>query len=271
MLRGYTEGLSEVGSCKDSELNPPEGEEILYRASFDELGKNTLSYDTVIWVSISLLLVLAWGVGLLMLLYLPLRRHVLKKDISSRNLFLTPTHIVYKVSRPSFLPFLGVIHFQKHIPLSLVIDIILEQGCLQSLYGIHTFRIQSRAHGRPAPVDELQVHGVVNPSLLRKVIITEAAKSIQDAGFGKGWKPAALTADGESMSRIGSLSEGPPPFKSPAKSWKMTGSPRYASLEPRSAITGEVFLSKLDEVSKSVKKLEWLIEKSQGGTESSEK
>lgn len=42
-------------------------------------------------------------------------------------------------------------------------------GCLQSIYGIHTFRLESIAHGKAAPVDELQVQGVYDPSLLRKV------------------------------------------------------------------------------------------------------
>lgn len=42
-------------------------------------------------------------------------------------------------------------------------------GWLQSIYGIHTFRVESVAHRKAAPVDELQVQGVSNPGLLRKV------------------------------------------------------------------------------------------------------
>lgn len=38
------------------------------------------------------------------------------------------------------------------------------------MYGIHTFRVESIAHGKAAPVDELQVQGVANPALLRKVM-----------------------------------------------------------------------------------------------------
>lgn len=44
-------------------------------------------------------------------------------------------------------------------------------GCLQSNYGIHTFRIESVAYGKAAPVDELQFQGVSNPGLLRKVFV----------------------------------------------------------------------------------------------------
>ena len=103
-----TEGLPGLGSSKDPLLSDPESEvdedeeadtseQILYTASFDELAENNLQYDTIIWMSISLLLVLAWGVGIIMLLYLPFKRYVLQKDISSRKLHVTPTQIVYKV------------------------------------------------------------------------------------------------------------------------------------------------------------------------------
>ncbi|KAJ7962333.1 putative Transmembrane protein [Quillaja saponaria] len=266
MLLGHTDGLSELRSSKDhlladpvSELDEDEycSEQIVYAASFEELASNCIQYDIVIWLSISLLLVLAWGVGIIMLLYLPYRRYVLRKDLSSRKLYVTSTEIVYKVSRPSYIPFWGKTATEKHLPLSLVIDIIIEQGCLQSVYGMHTFRIESIAHGKAAPVDELQVQGVSNPSLFRKVIMTEASKVAQD--HIKSWKPAALTSDGENMLRTGSLTEGPSVLRSPSKSWKMTGSPRNSAAR---RLPGDLLLNKLEEVSKSVKKIELLIEKS---------
>ncbi|KAJ6686215.1 PROTEIN putative-RELATED [Salix purpurea] len=284
MFSGRNDDLSELGSSRDpllaypeSELNAEDDEEpILYAASFDELAKNHVKYDTVIWVSISLLLVLAWGIGIVMLLCIPIRRYMLQKDISSRKLYVTANEIVYKFSRPSML-FWRATTIEKCIPLSLVIDIIIEQGCLQSVYGIHTFRVESIVHGKAAPVDELQVQGVADPGVLRKVIITEASKNVQD--FGKGWKPTSIIEE-ESLSRVGSLSDGRAVFKSPPKSWKMTGSPRYASMEHRGSpryttmehtglIQGEMLLNKLGEVCESVKKMESLIEKSQTSTESS--
>ncbi|KAK4848296.1 hypothetical protein QYF36_011416 [Acer negundo] len=248
MLMGHTDGLSERGSSKEQLLADPEVElddddneaadnsqRILYAASFDELAINYI------------------------------KRYVLQKDISSRKLYVTPTEIVYKISRPSFIPFWGMTTIEKHVPLSLVIDIIIEQGCLQSVYGIHTFRVESIAHGKASPVDELQVHGVANPGLLRKVIVTEAAKVIQDAG--KNWKLNALTSEGESMSRIAPLSEGPAGWRSPSKSRKVLGSPYHASVERRSTVHSELLLQKLDEVDKSVKKIEFLLDKSQDSAE----
>jgi hypothetical protein len=70
---------------------------VLYRASFLELMPNYLQYDSIIWTLISLLLVLAWGFGLLLLIYLPYKRYVLKRDILSRQLYVTKNKIIYKV------------------------------------------------------------------------------------------------------------------------------------------------------------------------------
>ncbi|KAM7472166.1 hypothetical protein LguiA_010349 [Lonicera macranthoides] len=108
MLLGHAEGLPKLGSSKDLLLADPvsemEGDEetdtpgqMVYMASFEELAAKYVQYDTIIWVAISLLLVLAWGVGVIMLLYLPIKRYVLQKDISSRKLYVTRNEIVYRV------------------------------------------------------------------------------------------------------------------------------------------------------------------------------
>ena len=169
-MLGHTDRLSEeLISSNDQILADPVSEfgeeeeescseQIVYSASFEELASSSIKYDTVIWLSISLLLVLAWGFGLLMLLYLPFRRYVLRKDLSSRRLYVTHNEVIYKVhmntsvctwccitsliekwffnfpsplvkvSRPSYIPFWGTITIERRLPLSLVIDIIIEQG-----------------------------------------------------------------------------------------------------------------------------------------------
>lgn len=48
-------------------------------------------------------------------------------EVIEFNLFCFNVLFV-KVSRPSFIPFWGQITIEKHVPLSLVIDIIIEQG-----------------------------------------------------------------------------------------------------------------------------------------------
>lgn len=274
MLMGRAEGLPNLGSAKNLLLSDPVSEidadeeadnamKVVYTASFDELASKNVNYDTVIWLSISLLLVLAWGFGIIMLLYLPYRRYVLQKDIASRKLYVTSEGIVFKVSRPSYIPFRGKRNIEKHVPLPLVIDVITEQGWLQSLYGLHTFRVESIAHGKAAPVDELQVQGVSNPGLLRKVIVTQASKAIQDTGIS--WNPNFKIPSSESMFRMESLTLGPAVLRSPTPQiTKIMGSPRHAFMEPKGAVPTGAMLNKLDEVNKSVKKIEFLIEKRQG-------
>ncbi|KAK3038073.1 hypothetical protein RJ639_031627 [Escallonia herrerae] len=112
---------------------------------------------------------------------------------------------------------------------------LMSLGCLQSVYGIHTFRVESIAYGKAAPVDELQVQGVYNPGLLRKVILTEACKVMQEVG--RSWKPTVHTIEGETMAPMESLTDtpafmrspgpvamrspGPAAMRSPSKSWKV--------------------------------------------------
>ncbi|CAL9752753.1 uncharacterized protein LOC135637650 isoform X2 [Musa acuminata AAA Group] len=266
MLSGHAIGLHERSESDELLLEDPVSEvgdeeelsgKVLFAASFEELAKNHVQYDTIIWVLISLLLVLAWGVGIIMLLYLPVRRYVLQKDISSRRLYVTSDMIVYKATRPSFLPFLGLTKIEKRIPLHLVIDIIIEQGCLQSNYGIHTFRIESVAYGKAAPVDELQFQGVSNPGLLRKVIIIESTKSIRKVG---NRKSAILPGEGMSTpTSLRSLADIPPPSRWQSPSMRVKASPRRPLFEAGGVVPGDLLLHKIEEVKRSVKKLESVI------------
>lgn len=86
-----------LSECR-SDLEPESDDEpVLFAASFQEMEDNFVKYHTAQWVLYSLLLILAWGIGLLMLLYLPVRKYILRKDFQSKRLYLTPNSIVYKV------------------------------------------------------------------------------------------------------------------------------------------------------------------------------
>ncbi|GJX35517.1 tRNA (guanine(26)-N(2))-dimethyltransferase [Tanacetum coccineum] len=100
------DGMQIAGSSREILLSDPvselDGDEdrdvsILHTATFEEFASSIVMYDTIIWVSVSLLLVLAWGVGVILLLYLPMRRYVLSKDLSARELYVTPSEVVYKI------------------------------------------------------------------------------------------------------------------------------------------------------------------------------
>lgn len=255
--------VSELDADEDGDVS----EQILYTASFEEFASSIIMYDTIIWVLISLLLVLAWGVGVIMLLYLPMRRYVLSKDLSSRQLYVTPSEVVYKVSRPSFIPFWGVVNLERRIPLALAIDIIIEQGCLQAMFGIHTFRLESIGQGKASFVDELQLQGVSNPELLRKVIVKEASKAIQDGG--RSWRASAHGTEPESPARIRYFTEASNGLRSPRRNSQVMGSPRHSFAEQRGVIRADLLINKMDEVSKSMKKIEGMVNKAQATHKSS--
>lgn len=232
---------------------------ILYRATFDELEDSHVNYDAVLWILISLLLSMAWGIGILMLLYLPIRRYIIRKDIQSRSLYVTSHTIVYKVTRPAFLPCLGFTKVEKHVLLSLVTDVIIEQGCLQAAYGIHTIRVENLAHGKLTPVDEFQIQGVVNPRNFRKVILAEASKFGPEAGSVAydPYRQDILIANPS----LKNVQEGP---GSQSSSWRIPYSPRKVTHDVGSLGSGDMLLiHKLDEVERSVKRIEALVEHSQ--------
>jgi hypothetical protein len=79
------EEVVEIDTLEKSllENNDEEEEAVLYAASFREMEKNFVKYQTVQWVLYSVLLILAWGIGLLVLIYIPIRRFILRKDIRS--------------------------------------------------------------------------------------------------------------------------------------------------------------------------------------------
>ncbi|KAK1420181.1 hypothetical protein QVD17_21566 [Tagetes erecta] len=272
MFLGHMDSMPREGSSKELLLSDPVSEmdsdenddeavsrQILYVASFEEFASSILMYDTIIWVSISLLLVLAWGVGVIMLLYLPMRRYVLSKDLRSRELYVTPSEVVYKVSRPSYIPFWGVVKLERRIPLALAIDVIIEQGCLQALFGIYTFKLESIAQGKASYVDQLQIQGVSNLDFLRKVIVKEASKAIQYASASRTWRASINVPETESSSRMKSFTDGSV-FTS-SRNWKAKNSPRPALADQRVLNPTEVLIQKMDEVSQSVKKIERIVEK----------
>ncbi|KAL5068827.1 hypothetical protein RYX36_019714 [Vicia faba] len=169
-MKTMEEEVVEIESLEKSLLEDNEEEAVLYEASFKETEKNFVKYQTVQWILYSLLLILAWGNGLLMLLYIPIRRFILRNDICSRKLYLTPNAIVYKVKRPVSFPCFGVLRKEKHVLLYSVADIVVEQGYLQSFFGVYSLRIENVGVRRP-PSDDVKILGVANPNDFRKAVM----------------------------------------------------------------------------------------------------
>jgi len=251
-----------------------DGGRILYKASFEEFEESYVNYQTTQWILFSLLLILAWGVGFIMLLYLPLRRYIVRQEFRSRELYVTSNAIVYKVKRPVFLPCFGVTRREKHMLLPLVTDVVIEQGCLQSAFGIFSIRIENAGLRRPLSVDDAQIAGVVNPKHFRKVVLMTASSLRKERVTNKitslaipikGEELPTFSSEIRSSRNRGRLYGGSGPA-----SWQMSPVNRIEELNSCEPASGEILLQKLEEVENSVKRVEILIENQQHQTSEGE-
>ncbi|KAL8128581.1 hypothetical protein V2J09_017736 [Rumex salicifolius] len=205
-------GLAEEvpGGASTGAADGDENEAVLYTASFREMEERFVKYQTAQWIMYSLLFILAWGIGIFMILYLPVRRYILRKDILSRKLYVTHNSIVYKVTKPVSFPCFGVLKKEKHVLLPSVADVVIEQGYLQSLFGIYSVRIENAGVRRP-PSDDVQIQGVADPVSFRKAVLGRIANmrsdafsrqisAIEDASILKSSHPQAALASASSKS-----------------------------------------------------------------------
>lgn len=242
------------------------GGKILHVAAFTEFEKKFLNYETLQWILISVLLILAWGAGILLLLYTPLRRYVMRSDFRSRKLYVTSDAIVYEATRPIFLPWLGVSKFEKFILLHLITDIVLEQGCLQALFGLHSVRIESLGQG-PLDAYSVSICGLTNPKQFRKVVL-KAANAVRIDGS---LPTSTPNRDGHAIS--GSFRQQPQHVSRPESSpraimntSRQTLPNHYTSRHDGLLPTcGEQVLRKLEDVRSYAKKIEMLMSKQRQG------
>jgi len=157
-----------LGGLSSNYYNRSIEDEVLHDASFAEMEDNFVKYQIAQWILLSVLLVLAWGVGVLMLLYLPIRIYVCRRDFRSRKLYLTPHSVVYKVNKPVAFPCFGVFKKEKYVILPSISDVVVEQGYLQSFFGVYSIRIENVGVRKP-PSDDVKITGVAHPHDFRKV------------------------------------------------------------------------------------------------------
>lgn len=237
---------------------------ILHMATFADFERRFLNYETLQWIVISLLLILAWGVGVILLLYTPIRRYIMQQDFRSRKLYVTSDAIVYKVTKPAFLPWLGVSKIEKCILLHLITDIVLEQGCLQSLFGLHSIRIETLGQG-PLDAYSVSVCGITNPRQFRKVVLS-AATAVKNDGSLPTTTPNrecnVIVGLSRLQSRGGSYSQSSP--RATVDTSRQMFSPYHASgHEGDVSATGEQVLRKLEDVRIYAKNIEMLVSKQQ--------
>jgi len=185
---------------------------ILYRATFSEKSiKEYLSYATYKWVFVSLAMIFAYGLGILMLLYTPVMRHIFEQDIRNRRLYITSESIVYKTSVPCCFPCCGRNKQEKHVLLPLVTDVLLTQGCFEAKFNIQTIKVENagQSGGEQSLKFDLQCQGLDDPQLFKRIalmaatakrngrhvtsdVIAEAVRGVISTPSGPGQFPAQL-------------------------------------------------------------------------------
>eukprot|EP00252_Welwitschia_mirabilis_P023582 TRINITY_DN6702_c0_g1_i6.p1 TRINITY_DN6702_c0_g1~~TRINITY_DN6702_c0_g1_i6.p1 ORF type:complete len:167 (-),score=30.37 TRINITY_DN6702_c0_g1_i6:307-807(-) len=160
-----------------------------------------------------------------------------------------------------FLPFLGSTSIERHVILSLVKDVILEQGCLQAIYGLHTIRVENVARGK-AFINEFQIQGVVEPKTFRKAILAGLSNLGKRTGFQCGYSEHDPISHSDSNSISNCAADvACRSYDAHTSSWRHgIYSPEGTLDESRSFDSGQMLLlRKLDEVQQSIKRIETLI------------
>jgi len=152
---------------------------VLYRASFGELEDTYIRYRTWALFGISLVMILAYGLGLLMLVWLPVLRYIAREDLRSRRLYITSENVVYKNAPPACCPCFGVNKTEKHILLPLITDVVLSQSWFEAWFGIWTVSIENAGQGggggannRVTP--DLKIQGIYQPEIFKKLLLRAA-------------------------------------------------------------------------------------------------
>lgn len=151
---------------------------VLFEAEFND-EKRYMDYRTLWFVLLCLGLTLCYGVGFLGLLWLPVMHTIWRQDYRNRRLFITPENVVFKTNVPVCCPCFGSTKREKHILLSLVTDVILEQGCLQSRYGLHSVKLENA--GRQGGGDannvgaDVNIVGISNAKVFKQAVLAAAA------------------------------------------------------------------------------------------------
>jgi len=152
---------------------------VLYRAVFSAQSQAAyVSYATWSYAFLCLALTFAYGIGILMILYTPVVRHIAKRDIATRRLFITTESIVYKTRPPCCVPSCGVNKREKHVLLPLVTDVVLSQSWLEAKFGVWSVNVENAGQGGQADAKggrfDLSTRGIEDPKLFKRVCLMAA-------------------------------------------------------------------------------------------------
>lgn len=164
-------------------LTPEEEEEyghdILYAATFRRNEEAYTWFSVFCWIFISIPCILLYGIGFIMLLWTPFIYYIASMDIKSRKLFITSDSIIYIAQPPACIPCLGKNKQEKHVLLSLVTDVILQQGWFANCWGLQSVKIENAGQGVAAGGYDLGFTGIENAKLFKQIVLRAAAAKRQ--------------------------------------------------------------------------------------------
>jgi len=173
----YNDQDLESGSIPltESPDNEYEHGKILYQTNFSHREEQYVKYKSMKFFLACLIMIPFYGIGILMLIYLPVYAYIARRDIRSRRLYITTESVVYRTAPPvHVVPCCGVTMTEKHTLLPLVTDVIVEQGCLQSKYGIHSIKIENAGQTGGKKTYDVEIDGLDDPREFKKILLIAA-------------------------------------------------------------------------------------------------
>lgn len=148
---------------------------ILFQAEFAD-QENLVGYYAMWFILVCIGFTLLYGIGIFGFFWLPVMYTIWRTDYQNRRLYITPENVVYKTNIPVCCPCFGSTKREKHVLLSLITDVILEQGCMQARYGLQSLKIENAGQASPnSPGADLAIVGISNAKVFKQAVLAAAA------------------------------------------------------------------------------------------------
>lgn len=189
-------------------LSPEEEEEfghdIIYAASFKRNANTYMFYASLAYMLICIPLILAYGIGLILLLWSPVLWYLNYMDITTRKLFVTSDSIIYITSPPACIPCLGVNKTEKHCLLALVTDVVVSQSWYAGCFGLDVVQIENAGQGGMAgqkgKTPDLTFGGIEDAQTFKKIVLRAAAAKRAGQSLTRDSIESMLTTGAEALS-----------------------------------------------------------------------
>ena len=161
--------------------------QVLWSANQEGMESAYKKYHTTLWCLLGLVLIPAYGVGLLLLLWAPVIWLNARDGFRARRFYVTEKGIVLRLREPVTCRCCGVNSAEKHLLHSVVTDVSVTQNFVQRWFGLHTIRVetpgQSRAGVDATATSDIEVLGLTEPMAVKAVLLLAVTLGREDQDF----------------------------------------------------------------------------------------